>query len=147
LWRETSIPISKPATSGLRWTYIQTELELAKWETAWNGDLANNSFTAQSRLFLPALLANPEIVFIAAYQGQSLVAGVIANRTDDVVGLSNVFTPSDDPLPFWTGCIAVAQERFPDLPMVGYERSPELTIAKEIGFETLQSLKVWIQQV
>ena len=147
LWRETSSPLRKPATSSLRWTYIQTEPELAKWEAAWNGDLSNNSSTSQPRLFLPTMLANPGIVFIAAYQDQSLVAGAIANRTDDVVGLSNVFDPSDDPLPFWTGCIAMAQEIFPDLPMVGYERGPQLAIAQQIGFEALQPLKIWTRRL
>ena len=92
------------------------------------------------------MLTNPEIVFIAAYQDQSLVAGAIANRTTDVVGLSNVFAPSDDPLPFWGGCVAMAQEYFPGAPVVGYERGPELTVAQEVGFETLQPLKVWIRQ-
>ena len=146
LWRTPSPPLPKLATPDLRWTYIPSEPELAKWETAWNGDLANNSSTPQPHLFLPALLADPEIVFIAAYQGQSLIAGAIANRTNDVVGLSNVFAPPNNPLPFWTGCIAMAQERFPDLPMVSYERGPQLAIAQKIGFETLQSLKVWTWQ-
>jgi hypothetical protein len=146
LWRETSIPISKPATSGLHWTYIQTEPELAKWETAWNGNLANNSSTSEPRLFPPSLLANPEIVFIAAYQNEALVAGAIVNRTDDVVGLSNVFSTPDNTQTFWTGCIAKAQEHFPDLPMVGYERVSQLIIAQEIGFEALQPLKVWTWQ-
>jgi hypothetical protein len=60
-----------------------------------------------------------------------------------VVGLSNVFVPPDDPKAFWAGCVAMAQERFPDMPMVGYEHGPELTIAREIGFRILQPLKVW----
>jgi len=147
LWRAPSSPLPKPATLGLRWTYIQSEPELAKWEIAWNGDLANNSSASHSRLFFSALLANPEILFIAAYDGQALVTGAIANHTDDVVGLSNVFAPPDNPLPFWTGCVAKIQERFPNLPIVGYERDPQLTIAQEVGFETLEALKVWIRQV
>ena len=93
------------------------------------------------------MLTNPEIAFIAAYEGQTLVAGAIANRTDDVVGLSNVFVPPDDAEVFWTGCIAMAQEHFPDLPLVGYERGPQLAIAQEIGFEALQPLKVWTRRV
>ena len=147
LWRVPSPPLHKPATSGLRWTYIQTEPELAKWEAAWTGDLANNSSAPQPRLFLPALLAKPGIVFIAAYQDQSLVAGAIANHTDDVVGLSNVFAPPDNTQPFWTGCVAKIEERFPNLPIVGYERGTQLAIAQKIGFEKLQPLKMWTRQV
>src|SRR6266700_2414202 len=129
--------------TGLHWTWVQSAPELAKWEMAWSGSPANNPSTQQPRLFLPALLANPEIVFIVAYQDQELVAGAIANHTDDVVGLSNVFVPPDDPVAFWAGCVAMAQERFPGVPMVGYEHGPELAIVQEIGFEILQPLKVW----
>jgi len=109
--------------------------------------LPSASSIQQPRVFLPALLANPEIVFIVAYQDQELVAGAIAHHTDNVVGLSNVFVPPDDPVTCWAGCVAKAQERFPDAPMVGYEHGPELTIAREIGFETFQPLKVWTRQV
>ncbi len=147
LWRAPSPSLLKPTVPGLRWAYVQTAPELAKWESAWAGDLANNFSTPRPRLFLPALLTNPDIFFIAAYQDQSLVAGAIANRTDDVLGLSNVFTPPDNPLPFWTGCVAKVQERYPNLPMVGYVRGSQLAIAQKIGFETLQPLKVWTRQV
>ena len=37
----------------------------------------------------------------------------------------------------------MVQERFPGVPMVGYEHGPELIIARETGFEILQPLKVW----
>jgi len=146
LWRSRSQPLPKHTAPGLRWIYIQSEPELAKWEAAWNGDLANNSSTSKPRLFPPSLLANPGIVFIAAYYDESLVAGAIANHTDDVVGLSNVFSTPDNAQTFWTGCITMTQERFPDLPMVGYERGPQLALAQEIGFEMLQPLKVWTRR-
>jgi hypothetical protein len=143
LWRAPFQPLPNRAASGLHWTWVQSAPELAKWEIAWSGSPENNPSTQQPRLFLPALLANPEIVFIAAYQDQELVAGAIANHTDDVVGLSNVFVPPDDPVAFWASCVTMAQESFPGVPMVGYEHGPELAIAQEIGFEILQPLKVW----
>ena len=147
LWRAPFQPLPNRAASGLHWTLVQSAPELAKWETAWSGSPANNPPTPQPRLFLPALLANPEIVFIVAYQDQELVAGAIAHHTDDVVGLSNVFVPPDDPMAFWAGCVSMAQERFPGVPMVGYEYGPALTIAREIGFEILQPLQVWTRSV
>ena len=147
LWRSPSQPLPKHTAPGLRWTYIQSDPELTKWESAWRSDLSNNPSTSQPRLFLPAMLAKPGIVFIAAYQDQLLVAGAIANRTDDVVGLSNVFVPPDDAEVFWAGCVAMTQECFPGASVVSYERGPQLTIAQEIGFEMLQPLKVWIRQV
>jgi len=101
LWRETSIPISKPATSGLRWTYIQTELELAKWEAAWTGDLANYSSTPPPRLFPSALLANPEIIYsegeqreeegclsLPGFRGSVIRPLYVTMRAQDVTGKS-----------------------------------------------------------
>jgi hypothetical protein len=147
LWRSPFQPLPNRAASGLRWAWVKDALELAKWETAWSGSQALDTSTRGSRLFLPAMLANPEIGFVAAYRGQTIVAGAVANRTKDVVGLSNVFVPLDDPVAFWAGCVTMIHERFPDMPVVGYERGRELAVVKEIGFEILQPLKVWIRQV
>ena len=140
LWRAPFQPLPNRAASGLHWTWVQSAPELAKWEMAWSGSPAHPPSTQQPRVFLPALLVNPEMVFIVAYQDQELVAGAVAHHTDGVVGLSNVFVPPEDPVAFWAGCVAMAQERFPGVPMVGYEHGPELTIAREIGFEILQAL-------
>jgi hypothetical protein len=147
LWRTPFESLPNRAASDLRWTWIKSAPELAKWETAWSGSQTPDILTQPPQLFLPTMLANAEIGFVAAYQGQSLVAGAIANHTNDVVGLSNVFVPENDPVAFWTGCVAMTQERFSDMPIVGYERGRELGIAQEIGFEMLQPLKVWIRQV
>ena len=147
LWCAPFQPLPNRAASGLHWTLVQSAPELAKWETAWSGSPAHPPSTQQPRVFLPALLVNPEMVFIVAYQDQELVAGAVAHHTDGVVGLSNVFVPPEDPVAFWAGCVSMAQERFPGVPMVGYEHGPELTIAREIGFEILQPLQVWTRSV
>jgi hypothetical protein len=119
LWRTPCQPLPHRVAARLHWTWVQSVPELAKWETAWSGSPANNPSIPQPRVFLPALLTNPEIVFIVAYQDQELVAGAIVHHTDNVVGLSNVFVPPDDPMAFWAGCVAMAQKRFPGVPMVG----------------------------
>jgi len=147
LWRAPFQALPDRAASGLHWTWARSEAELEQWERAWSGSPAMNPSTPQQRLFLPALLAHPEIVFIVAYRDQELVAGAIAHHTGDVVGLSNVFVPPDDPVAFWAGCVTRAQERFPGVPMVGYEHGPALTIAQEVGFEMLRPLKVWPRSV
>src|SRR5262245_41302794 len=90
LWRAPCQPLPSRAASGLHWTWVQSASELAQWETVWSGSPANNPSPQHPRLFLPALLAHPEIVFIVAYQHQDVVAGAIAHHTDEVVGLSNV---------------------------------------------------------
>jgi hypothetical protein len=77
----------------IRWSLVKGASELVEWETAWSRDTGNGSSRQQPRLFVPTLLADQNIAFIAAYHGEKIVAGAIANRTGDVVGLSNVFTP------------------------------------------------------
>jgi hypothetical protein len=61
--------------------------------------------------------------------------------------LSNVFVPLNARAEFWAGCIASVQERFPGVPLVGYEREPDRTVAQAAGFERVQDLRVWIRQV
>ncbi len=110
------------------------------WENAWSND------PTQPRVFLPSLLTDPEIVFIAGYHEKSLIAGAIANRTGGVIGLSNVFSPPDRALECWTGCVTAITERLPGMPLVGYERGPQLAITEKIGFQKLQGLRIWIHQ-
>jgi hypothetical protein len=43
--------------------------------------------------------------------------------------------------------ITSVQERFPGVPLVGYEREPDLTVAQAADFEKVQDLRVWIRQV
>jgi hypothetical protein len=142
IWRSPGLPKPDGGIADLRWGNVQTPAELARWETAWRG----RDGDPQSRIFPPSLLDEPDIIFLAAYRGGPIVAGAIANRTENVVGLSNVFTPPGEEAGFWAGGVTAALETFPGLPLVGYERGDELAIAQSLGFETLEPLKVWIYQ-
>lgn len=144
LWLAPSVPLPKGHNHGIRWERLQDRSKLARWEITWNGNTTNDSLTQQPRLFLPSLLTDPDIAFIAAYQGNEIIAGAIANRTDHVVGLSNVFVPSEDGMSFWAGCVATARSYFPGLPLVGYEGGQELALAEAVGFEKLQTLRIWV---
>jgi hypothetical protein len=146
LWRAPASVAPQDTDPRIQWTWVKDESELAQWETAWSGRPSNTSSTLQPRLFVPALLADLDVGFIAAYQDRAIVAGAIANRTDDVVGLSNVFAPAAGNGLFWAGCIATIQERFQGLPLVGYERGAELAAAQRVGFERLRRLRVWIRK-
>jgi hypothetical protein len=84
------------------------------------------------------------IVVIAALMHDRIIAGAIANRTDDVVGLSNVFAPEGAAARFWPGCIGTAIDAFAGLPLVGYESGGELAIALALGFEAVGPLRVWV---
>jgi len=94
----------------------------------------------------PAAPGRGRIVFVAAHQGGRIVAGAVANRTGEVVGLSNVFAPAQDAAAYWAGCVASAMGAFPGLPLVGYERGADLSSAEEAGFSRLGPLRVWIRR-
>lgn len=114
---------SSPGNS--QWTVTQ---ELREWEIAWGGD---------GTLFLPDLLTQKGIAFLAAPDG---TAGCIANLTDDVVGLSNLFGPDD----VWPDAIAAVSNLFPGSPIVGYESGERLEGALRHGFSALGPLRVWL---
>jgi hypothetical protein len=108
--------------TGLHWTTLREPADLITWEAAWDSLPAENPSTLPPRIFLPSLLTDPDIRFIAVYQDRQIVAGAIANRTGDVVGVSNVFVPEADAARCWAGCLATIIDAFPGLPLVGYER-------------------------
>ena len=127
-----------------RWDRIREPSELARWETAWRGESSSEPRSPPTRIFPPALLADQTIAVLAAYQGQQIVAGAIVNRTGDVAGLSNVFVPGSDPDRCWAECVTAAMDVFSGLPLVGYQAEPRLARMRELGFEVLRPLRVWM---
>lgn len=145
LSRAASLPWPGPEIEGVRWSYLRDPLELERWEAAWDG-FPGRAIEAERRVFRQSLLAVDEIVFVAAHQGGRIVAGAVANRTGEVVGLSNVFAPAQDAAAYWAGCVASVMGAFPGLPLVGYERGADLNFAEEAGFSRLEPLRVWIRR-
>jgi hypothetical protein len=143
LWRDATLPLPTVADDDLRWALIAELADLAAWEAAWNGPPADPAASPPACIFLPTLLDDPDIRFVAAYRDQQVVAGAIANRTGDVVGVSNVFAPAEDTSLYWAGCLATIGAAFPGLPLVGYERGERLAIAKSLGFTAVGPLHVW----
>lgn len=129
----------------VRWRHVQAATELMAWERAWRGAPDEEAGEEPERLFLPALLADDQVVFLAAYQAERIIAGAILNRTGAVVGLSNLFIPDGDAAPWWASGVAASQAFFPDLPLVGYERGQDLVYAQQCGFEALGPLRVWVK--
>ena len=138
IWRpgDAQPPIVR---SDLRWTRIIDAAALESWERAWAGE----DDGSVDRIFLPPLLHDPGIAIFAARQEERIVAGVIANRTDDVLGLSNLFAPTAMLEHGWAGAIASIAATFPSLPMVGYESGDDLAMAERFGFERVGPLRVY----
>ncbi len=120
------------------WKIIARDEDLISWETAW-------SDSTSSGLFKPVILENTFAAFIAAYKDNEIVAGAIANKSEGVVGISNIFFPDNNSNYYWNGFLAQIDKQFPGRPVVGYEGGGELEYAKIAGCQVLGSLAIWVK--
>ena len=125
LWRQ------KAADMPGGWKTIETEDALGAWETAWRGA------PSAVQQFPEAMLNDPAIRFFASWQDGRIVAGGIANLSEDCVGLSNVFP--DQAFADAADCAAAFA---PALPVVGYESGAAGDAALASGFVATGQLRV-----
>jgi hypothetical protein len=128
-------PADHPAVVPAGWNIVQTPDELRTWAAAHGG----------GEVFRPALVSDPAVAIVAAYDGEDLVAGAIGNRSASVVGVSNLFTVTGDEERAWAGAIAAISAHFPGLPLVGYEGEAGLPAAHRTGFVSVGQLRVWLK--
>jgi hypothetical protein len=121
-------PASPGDASG--WAVVQSEAELIGWQRA-AGDSVNVPLEA---------LRHPSVRVFAA-PGQ---AGAIANRTGEVVGVSNVFGDGAESATTLAALASAIATEFPSLPIVGYDRGTSLRAALRSGFEDVGPLRVWL---
>jgi len=119
---------------------VSGEDELAAWERAWAGA---NAADAQDRLFRAVLLSERDHAIMALTRRGAIVAGCIVSRSDNVVGMSNVFAPAEDDGRDRMACLAAALRIAPGLPLVGYEHGEDLARMKAVGFEEIGPLRIW----
>ncbi len=144
IWREPER--YAPGDGELQWRRATSEPELIEFEQVWRGDSANEAAGATPRMFPPGLLELLDMAFLVGRDaGGRAKAVAAANRTGDVVGLSNVFGPSVGASELWSGAARAASEVFdPGLPLVGYERGIDLSHAGAVGFESVGHLRVYV---
>jgi hypothetical protein len=123
---------------GISWRKIEGVADLTAWENAWCGNSQQ-----ESRIFMERLLEEEKVAFIAAFRGNRIVAGCIANRSEDGVGVSNIFLPAETPNEFRAGCVAEVLLRSDGLPVMGWESGDNLVAMQSLGFESVGRLKVW----
>ncbi len=119
------------------WGRVEGEAELHEWEVAWGPSPTGSAF------FVPALLATPQVAFLARRDDRRVVAGAIASRSEGVIGLSNVFGARDDIAESYAGAAALAQRLFGPLAVVGYESGAPLAAVRRAGFAAIGGLRVW----
>ena len=133
-------PAGPPATaSDLVWSVVDTPDALREWALAWDDGHGN------AGLFLPALLDEPSTRVLALRSASGrLVAGAIAFRSDEVVGISNLFALEGGPDAAWVGVLEAVTALFPALPAVDYANGDDLAAAVRHGFEPVGPLRVWM---
>ena len=126
------------AGDGFRWERVEQPDELRAWSLEHG---AGSTFSA-------ALLDEPSVTILAGRdRGGALIAGAVATRGDDAIGISNVFAVDGAKLTFaeaFAGAAAAIVERFPDRPIVGYLSEDLLPAALAAGFDTIGPLRVWL---
>nr|WP_189295887.1 hypothetical protein [Streptomyces cinerochromogenes] len=134
-------PAGAPPTSpGLAWDVVRDRDTLRAWALAWDDGDGN------ADLFRPELLDDPATsVFVGRSPDGRVAAGAVASRSDDVVGISNVFAVEGGADRAWPGVLDAAHRLFPALPVVGYEHGADLEAAVRHGFEAVGPLRVWLR--
>ncbi|MGP8296437.1 hypothetical protein ACTPOK_00350 [Streptomyces inhibens] len=134
-------PASAPATtSDLAWDVAGDPDTLRAWAHAWDDGNGN------ADLFRPELLDEPDTFVLAGQSaGGRVIAGAVASRSDQVVGISNVFALEGGPDAAWPVVLDAVHGLFPTLPVVGYEHgSDDLAAAVRHGFEPVGPLRIWL---
>lgn len=144
IWREPGLAMPPaPAGAPAAWSTVTSPEDLRAWEDAWWADARNNLDAPTSRQFPDSLLASPNHRFFVKRDGRRVIAGAIANRSPGALGLSNTFCTGSATFNDWDGLIRTAGERFPGVPLVGYERGEALALAQSAGFAPVGALRVW----
>ena len=141
-WIALSGPVPDVGRTEYRSTIVTSTAGLIAWERSWAGEEVNAAAVSKPRVFMPRLLTDTGVRFVFIQGDGGIVGGGILNRGSEVVGLSNLFGCIDMEM-VWRHLVAMAVEVFPGLPLVGYERSHELAVAHQAGFETVGFLRVW----
>jgi hypothetical protein len=121
-------------SSSWSWARVVDADGLRAWEAAWGeGD---GTFTRS---------VLDQLVMLRGELDGRLVAGAVVNRSESVVGVSNVFVSTVDLADAWSALVDEVTGRFPGLAIVGYESGAALEVAGRAGFRSVGPLRVWIK--
>jgi hypothetical protein len=136
IYRPAGAPVTAPE---LAWEVVDDPDALRAWARAWDGGNGN------ADIFRPELLDDPAVHLFAGRSADGrVVAGAAANRSDHVVGISNVFALEEGGDGAWPVALAAVHRLFPGVPVVGYEHGADLATAGRHGFEPIGPLRVWL---
>ncbi|HTI44830.1 MAG TPA: hypothetical protein VL462_00530 [Candidatus Nitrosotalea sp.] len=139
-WLSLAQPVPAMADGvalNVTWRQVQNSADLALWEQAWCGS------PQVPEIFLPPLLANPDIAVLAGYMDGQIAAGCTLYRSPDTVGYTNLFVPPHEAEGWRRACIAEIMRLYPSCPIFGYESGQDSIAMQNIGFCRLGELLVW----
>lgn len=133
-------PAGVPTTpSDLACVVVRDPDALRAWALAWD------DAGGDADLFRPQLLDDPTTFVLAGQSADGrTVAGAVASRSNQVVGISNVFALDGGPDTAWPTVLGAVNRLFPTLPVVGYEHGDDLASALRHGFEPTGLLRIWL---
>ena len=114
---------------------VRSESELERWVEAWGETPIGRP------VFVPGLLQNDEVEFVYVDRGSYVSAGLVANRSDDVIGITNAFGSPREVM----NCIHHLSHRY-DLAVVGYGRKRQVEFLTGFGFRQIGKLRIWINR-
>lgn len=130
----------KVSDENLSYRIIENESDLAKWRITWD-----SNETLGERIFSPKLLNNPRVFFIAGDDGKKNVSGCLVNQTENVLGISNFFSPEDD-INYWSEMIRFIFDSIAHADIVGYGQKEIVAKLQLLGFEPTGDLTVWLKK-
>ena len=116
------------------WRDVRTIDALAAWNAGWD--------TAE--VLLPPLLVRAHFAILERVDGDEVTGGAIARLGSGVVDVSNVHGVGGHEVD-WEELAAAIAARFPDRPIVEYERGDDLEAAIAGNFDPIGPLRVWVR--
>ena len=125
----------------LRFKVVKNEEDLKLWRRLWDSDekLGNEIFDSK-------LLENPDLFFIAGYRKDEIILGCLLNKSEQVLGISNFFSPEKD-IFYWSETIKFIYSAISKTKLVGYERMEFVNeLVDTLNFESVGNLVVWLKK-
>jgi hypothetical protein len=108
---------------------VEDDAGLGRWAAAWG--------ESGEPVFVPALLDDRRVTFLAVEADGAIVAGLAAMRSAGVVGFSNAFGPPE----LVAACLRALDDAA--TPIVGYETPEDAAALAPLGFRTTGGLRIW----
>jgi hypothetical protein len=131
----------EPPDSGLSWDQVTSPGELGDWETAWAG----GSRSGDGPVFRPGLLSDPRCAVLACRREDTIIAGAVIYAAGGAAGISNLFSTGLPLDRLWAGIQPAVAGLRPHMPLVGYEAGASLQAARQAGFHTMDTLRIWVR--